>query len=299
MVYAGKRTWAHRLRCCLLFRCYLITESLVLMNTRKIVSFLGIAALGLSAAHSASAQTTSVAPGVLEYGTENQEGAGPYSPGFDPKAGATLSGLAAGQVTMGAQSSGHTEFFPDAPTGDFAGTDTIHVGSTFTDQAHDGYADQYLTDPGHVVKGPDTFTLNYSSLLAAGQTPQTLTLGIEADDFQFSKYGQPFTAFINGVESAGFEKVLNTPVLTDPSSQFFTFGVDPSLLSSNGILNLSIDEGGDGGDGYAVDFLTVGVSANGASPAAVPEASTTVSFGLLLFLGIGGAALAARKKTAA
>ena len=274
------------------------------MNTRKIVSLLGIAALGLSAAQCASAQTTSVAPGVLEYGTENQEGAGPYSGGFnpvgfDPKAGATLSGLAAGQVTMGAQSSGHSEFFPDAPAGDFAGTDTIHVGSTFTDQAHDGYSDQYLTDPGHVVKGPDTFALDYSSLLTPGQTPQTLTLGIEADDFQFSKYGQPFTAFINGVESAGFEKVLNTPTLTDPSSQFFTFGVDPALLSSDGILNLSIDEGGDGGDGYAVDFLTVGVSANGASPAAVPEASTTVSFGLLLFLGIGGAALAARKKTAA
>lgn len=274
------------------------------MNTRKLIPLLGIAALGLSAAHLASAQTTSVAPGVLEYGTENQEGAGSYSGGFnpvgfDPKAGATLSGLTAGEVTMGAQSSGHSEFFPDAPAGDFAGTDTIHVGSTFTDQAHDGYAGQSLTTPGHVIKGPDTFTLDYSSLLTPGQTPQTLTLGIEADDFQFSKYGQPFTAFINGVESAGFEKLLNTPVLTDPSSQFFTFGVDPSLLTSNGILSLSIDEGGDGGDGYAVDFLTVGVTANGAGPAAVPEASTTISFGLLLFLGLGGAAMAAKKKAAA
>ena len=33
------------------------------------------------------------------------------------------------------------------------------------------------------------------------------------------------------------------------------------------------------------------------SPAAVPEASTTVSFGLLLMLGLGGAAIAARKKS--
>ncbi len=271
------------------------------MNTRILTSLLGIAALGLSAAHSASAQTTSVAPGVLEYGTENQEGAGPYSGGFnpvgfDPKAGATLSGLTAGQVTMGTQSSGHTEFFPDAPAGDFAGTDMIHVGSAFTDQAHDGYSDQYLTTPGHVVKGPDTFTLDYGSLTAAGQTPQSLTLGIEADDFQFSKYGQPFTAFINGVESAGFEKVLNAPVLTDPSSQFFTFGVDPSLLDPDGVLSLSIDEGGDGGDGYAVDFLTVGVTASGAAPAAVPEASTMVSF--VLLLGMGGVVMAARKKKA-
>lgn len=34
------------------------------------------------------------------------------------------------------------------------------------------------------------------------------------------------------------------------------------------------------------------------TPAAVPEASTTVSFGLLLALGLGGAAVAARKKKA-
>ncbi len=263
-------------------------------NTRRIAPLLGLAALSLGAAHSAAAQTTSVAPGVLEYGSENQEGAGPYAAGFDPKAGATLSGLAPGQVTMGTQSSGHTEFFPDAPAGDFAGTDTIHVGSSFTDQAHDGYSYQYLST-GHGVKGPDTFALNYASLVPAGQTVQTLTLGIEADDFQFSKYGQPFTAFINGVESPGFEKVLNTPVLTDPSSQFFSFGVDPALLSSSGILNLSIDEGGDGGDGYAVDFLTVGVTS---IPAAVPEASTTISFGLLLALGLGGVAVARKRRTA-
>ena len=264
-------------------------------NTRRIAPLFGLAALILGAAHSASAQTTSIAPGVLEYGSENQEGTGPYAAGFDPKSGAVLSGLAPGQVTMGSQSSGHTEFFPDAPAGDFAGTDTIHVGSTFAGQAHDGYSYQYISNPGHVVKGPDTFALNYASLLPAGQTVQTLTLGIEADDFQFAKYGQSFTAFINGVESPGFEKVLNTPVLTDPSSQFFSFGVDPALLSSNDILNLSIDEGGDGGDGYAVDFLTVGVTTN-AGPAAVPEASTTISFGLLLLLGLGGVAVARKRR---
>lgn len=266
------------------------------IKMRRVASLLGLAALSLSAAHSASAQITSLAPGVLEYGSENQEGAGPYAAGFDPKAGAALSGLAPGQVTMGTQSSGHTEFFPDAAAGDFAGTDTIHVGSAFAGQAHDGYSYQYLSTPGHVVKGPDTFALNYASLLPAGQTAQSLTLGIEADDLQFGKYGQPFTAFINGVESSGFEKVLNTPVLTDPSSQFFSFGVDPALLSSSGILNLSIDEGGDGGDGYAVDFLTVGVTTN-AGPAAVPEAPNTVSFGLLLAFGLGGVAVSRKRRT--
>ena len=257
------------------------------------LGLVALAALSLSAARPASAQ------GILEYGNENQDGAGPYASGFDPKAGAALSGLTAGQTTQGAQSSGHTEFFPDAPAGDFAGTDTIHVGSTFTDQAHDGYAGQYLyaPSPGHVVKGPDSFSLNYSSLVPAGQTLQTLTLGLEADDFQYAKYGNPFTATINGVESSEIESVLNSVVLTDPSSQFFTFGIDPSLLTSSNVLNLSIDEGGDGGDGYAVDFLTVGVTTSGAPAAApVPEASTTVSFGLLIALGLGGLAVTARKR---
>ena len=262
-----------------------------------------LSALGLSAARPALAQVTSIAPGVLEYGTENQEGVGPYSGGFnpvgfDPKAGATLSGLAAGQTTSGARSGGHTEFFPDAPAGDFAGTDTIHVGSTFTDQAHDGYAGQYLNSPspGHVVKGPDTFSLDYSSLLTAGQTPGTLTLGILADDFQFYKFGDPFTATVNGVESTQIENALNGTVLTDPSTKFYTFGIDPSLLNSSNVLNLSIDEKGDGGDGYAVDFLTVGIPSE--TPAAVPEASTNISFGVLLALGLGGMAFAAKKRRA-
>lgn len=274
----------------------------MLLNTLKAapsralaLGLVALAALSLSAARPASAQ------GILEYGNENQDGAGPYASGFDPKAGAALSGLTAGQTTRGMQSSGHTEFFPDAPAGDFAGTDTIYVGSTFTTQAHDGYAGQYLysPSPGHVVKGPDSFSLNYSSLLPAGQMLQTLTLGIEADDFQFAKYGNPFTATINGIESPEIESVLNSVVLTDPSSQFFTFGIDPSLLTGSNVLSLSIDEGGDGGDGYAVDFLTVGVTTSGAPAAApVPEASTTVSLGLLLALGLGSLIVTARKRQA-
>jgi len=237
------------------------------------------------------AQVTSLGPGVLEYGDEDQSGAGPYS--SDPKAGATLSGLAPGAITQGPQSAGHDEFKTRPSGGDFAGTDTIHVGSTFTTLAHDGYSYQFLTGQAG-VKGPDTFSLDYSSLLPAGQTLQTLTLGIGADDFQAPKYGQPFTATINGVFSAGLTNKLNNVTLTDPSDLFFTFGVDPALLTSDRVLKLSIDEGGDGGDGYAVDFLTVGVTS-----APVPEASTTVSLGLLLALGFGGLLVASRRRKAA
>ena len=258
-----------------------------------------LTAVGLSAARPALAQVTSIAPGVLEYGTENQMGAGPYSGGFnpvgfDPKAGATLSGLAPGAITNGVRSGGHTEFIASGPAGDFAGTDTIHVGSGFTGKTYDGYAQQAAA--GNGVIGPDTFSLDYSSLLTAGQAPQTLTLGVALDDFQAPLFGNPYTATINGVESTELESVLNKVTLTDPSDQFYTFGIDPSLLSGSGILNLSIDESGNGGDGYGVDFLTVGVT-TGAVPAAVPEASTTVSLGILMALGLGGMAFAARKRS--
>ncbi len=254
------------------------------------LSLLGLAALP------SYAQVTTIAPGVLEYGDEDQAGAGPYSGGFnpvgfDPKAGAVLSGLAPGAFTQGAQSGGHDEFKTRPTAGDFAGTDIIHVGSTFTTLAHDGYAGQYLNGIAG-VKGPDTFLLDYSSLLPAGSTLQTLTLGIAADDFQQLKYGQPFTASINGMVNPALSNKLNNLTLTDPSDLFFTFGVDPTLLTSSNVLSLSVDEGGDGGDGYAVDFLTVGVTS---APAPVPEASSTASFGLLA-LGLGGMVIAAKRK---
>ena len=73
----------------------------IICNISPILGLASLAALGLNAAHPAFAQTTTVAPGVLAYGTENQEGAGPYAAGFNPKAGATLIGLTAGQTHTG------------------------------------------------------------------------------------------------------------------------------------------------------------------------------------------------------
>ena len=233
---------------------------------------------------------------TLEYGTEDQIGTGPYA--ADPKTGATLFGLGSGDTTQGTQSAGHTEFVPTAAPGDFPGTDSIHVGSSFTTQAHDGYSYQFLTT-GNGVQGPDVFSLDYNSLLPNGQTLETLTLGIAADDFQAPKYGQPFSATINGVFSPGLSDKLNNLTLTDPSDLFFTFGVDPALLTGDNVLKVSIDEGGDGGDGYAIDFLTIGVTSSLPSPAAVPEASPAVSLGLTLALGVGSALIARKRKATA
>src|SRR5262249_44089887 len=147
----------------------------------------------------------------------------------------------------------------------FPGTDTIYVGSVQT-ASHDGYS-----VAASRVAGPLVASLDYSSLVPAGQTITSLTLGIAADDFQNPRFGQPFTATINGTAATALTTKLNTIDETGPVVHFFTIGIDPSLLSSTNILTLSIDEGGDGGDGYAVDFFTVGVTTQ---PTATPEPGT-------------------------
>src|SRR5579871_4725926 len=92
------------------------------------------------------------ADGVQEYGTENVLGTGTYP--SDPKAGATLIGLAPDVVTDASLTLGHG--YPFSPgVGDFPGTDQIYVGSVQTG-AHDGYSVS-----GTRINGPDIMTLDY------------------------------------------------------------------------------------------------------------------------------------------
>ena len=206
---------------------------------------------------------------VMTYGDEDCLGTLCYG-ASDPTAGATLQGLAAGVVTDATNSYGHS--FPFSPDGgDFAGTDQIYVGSSQTG-AHDGYS---VSAPR--INGPQVLTMDYSSLLSAGETIQTLTLGIAADDFQFPVFGQPFTAKVDGTVDTALTNELNSLNETGPVVHFFTIGLDPSIDTSSHTLTLSIDEGGDGGDGWAVDFLTVGVTG---TTSAVPEPSTVLPLGL-------------------
>lgn len=207
---------------------------------------------------------------LLEYGDEDVLGSGTSYP-IDPKTGATLEGLAVDAVTFGAAPVGH--LFPFSPSvGEFPGTDEIYVGSVQTG-AHDGYSGSPRTN------GPQVITLDYSSLVPAGQAVDSLTLGIGADDFQFPAFGQPFVAKLNGQDAPVLTATLNSVDQGGPVVQFFSIGISPAVLAANHVLTLSIDEGGDGGDGWAVDFLTVGVKT-----VAVPEPST------LLLSGLGGLA---------
>jgi hypothetical protein len=196
----------------------------------------------------AKAQTVS---NYVEYGDEDLCNTGTY--GSDPKAGATLIGLAPDVVTRATSSFGHS--FPFSPTvSDYPGTDQIYVGHVQTAN-YDGYSSY-----AGRVNGPQVITLDYSSLVPAGQAVATLTLGIGADDFQFPNWGQPFTAIINGVTNTVLTSAINSLNQTGPYEQFITIGINPAVLQPNHVLTLSIDEGGNGGDGWAVDFLTVGVT---------------------------------------
>jgi len=216
--------------------------------------------------------------GVITYGDEDVLGTGTY--GSDPTSGATLNGLAPGAVTFASLAVGHG--FPFSPSvGDFAGTDQIYVGSTQTG-AHDGYA----VSPQR-INGPQMLSLDYSSLVSSGDTIASLTLGIAADDFQNPVFGQPFTASINGTVDAALTSTLNGLSQSGPIVQFFTIGLDPSVLTPDRMLSLTIDQGGDGGDGWAVDFLTVGVSTVAGVPG-VPESTDTL---VLLSLGLAGLAV--------
>jgi hypothetical protein len=120
----------------------------------------------------------------------------------------------------------------------------------------------------------------------------TLTLGIAADDFQFPSFGQPFTAKINGSVNSALTSQLNPFNQSGPIVQFFTIGLNPSVDSGSHILMLSIDEGG---DGWAVDFLTVGATTQGSS--AVPEPSSVALLASVL-AAMAGVALRRRAKVA-
>jgi hypothetical protein len=187
---------------------------------------------------------------VLQFGDQDVLGTGLYP--TDPTAGSTLLGLAPGVVTFGAPAQFHG--FPFGPgAGEFSGTDQIDAGSVQTAQ-HDGYSGV----EGR-LNGPMVLTFDYSSLVPANQVVSSLTLGIAFDDFQAPIFGQPFVVLVNGLPYAPLNTLVNSLDQSGPVVQFASIGLDPLLLLPDHQLTISIDLLGDGGDGFAVDFATVGI----------------------------------------
>jgi subtilase family serine protease len=218
--------------------------------------------------------------GLLTYGDEDLLGFNGYT--SDPKTSAILSGLTANDISDSSVQATHAYPFVGNPS-NYPGTDQIYVGSNQS-RTRDGYSAS-----SDRRGGPQLITMNYASLIPQGRSLNSLTLGIAADDFQFHQFGQAFIAKINGVTNDALTSKLNSLRQTGPITQFFTIGIDPRQLTANHILTLSIDSAGDGGDGWAIDFLTIGVQT---SRYEVYESSTKLidsqSFISLGAAGLGG-----------
>jgi hypothetical protein len=243
--------------------------------------FAGVSSLLLTsqllAAQAIAPPPTSVGGEVATFGDRDLVGFR-YPPGANPVAGARLIGLAPGAISLSTEGFGHG--FPFKPgdnnvngDDDYPNTDQIFVGSNQT-AAHDGYAQ--FDDR---KRGPALFNLDYSKLVPTGEKIKTLTLGIAIDDVQFAMWGQPFNASVNGQPNRAITGELNKIDDTGPMTRFFSTGIDPATLTPDHVLTVSIDEGGDGGDGFAIDFLTVGVttSAGASAPAGNRASSQTQS----------------------
>lgn len=215
------------------------------------------AALGIVAI-AGTAASAGVISGYEVYGDMDMLNQDTYPD--DPTAGATLIGLAPGAVTFATNQYFHPNW-PFTPEGDdFPGTDTMYAGA-FNYAGGDGYSNS-----AGRVNGAQVIVIDYSGLIADGQTIISFTLGIAADDFQFPTFGNPFTAVVNGSVNPVLSEVLNNFNQTGPFVQYFTIGIDPASLSPDHTLELIIRQAAGGepgaapfGDGWAIDFLTVGV----------------------------------------
>lgn len=210
----------------------------------------GVLLAGMASAGACVLVGSSASAAVLQYGDKDMLGTGVYP--IDPVTGATLEGLAPGSFTMGAPAVGHGFPFDPAP-GDYAGTDRIYT-STSQSGFSDGYSSYGNRGRGH------TIVMDYSSLLGPGESVASLTLGVGFDDFQAPVWGPQYTLSINGVPYAPLSALANSLNQTGPLVQFASIGIDPALLLPTHILTLTIDLAAPATEGWAVDFLTIGVT---------------------------------------
>ena len=145
-----------------------------------------------------------------------------------------------------------------------------------------------------IAKGSDhvTTVASFSSdntVVPNGYSPGgALTLDSAGNFFGVTRSGGAFgagTVFELAAGSTAIQTIysFDSLVAAEPNSSLI-------IDAAGNIFGTTINGGNGGGTVYELF--------GAASPAAVPEASTTVSLGLLLMLGVGGIAFAARRKSA-
>ena len=147
--------------------------------------------------------------------------------------------------------------------------------------------------------GPGTFSTT-ATTLSGLNTPDGLAFDGRGDLFAVNSISNSITEFAAGTTPGTFGATSTlSGTLNGPAGLAFDGGGD--LFATN-FNNNSVTEFASTGTGTFAAGKTVETGLNGPtflafSPVpAVPEASTTVSLGLLLALGMGGTVMAARKK---
>lgn len=155
------------------------------------------------------------------------------------------------------------------------------------DFGHSQSGDYYLA--GNTYSGSDAFGNVFSGLtLSTNQALESLYVGADDNGFGSNDASSlTITAFGAGGNLASVTTSITNPGLSflDTSAQFGSLsGVTGYLFTTDSVSLYQTQ-----GQGYTLaDDLTFN--------APVPEASTTVSFGLLLALGLGGVVIAAKRK---
>ncbi|MGI4792219.1 MAG: NHL repeat-containing protein [Janthinobacterium lividum] len=153
--------------------------------------------------------------------------------------------------------------------------------------------------------GASAVTLNSQSLY----DPQGVTVDAKGDLFVANYYGNSITEFAAGLTAGTFQTPFlfaygskldgPTGLAFDSSGNLFVANEGTNANNTGTVTEITFTASGDLATNQIIEsglagpaFLAFGPSAS--NP--VPEASTTVSFGLLLALGLGGLAVAKRRQ---
>lgn len=169
-----------------------------------------------------------------------------------------------------------------------------------------------VTAPAHAQIVLRSAPLAVQSIARGGTAAFTVTLQntgastffFLGDDLSFTsapgpiEYGFPTSSSTVAVDDTPFSSFIPGASLAAGATQTFTmFNVLAGSASTLGsYIGQFTVQGNTDSAGAANDLVTQNFQLNVNAP--VPEASTTVSFGLLLALGMGGVVVAARRKKA-
>ena len=166
------------------------------------------------------------------------------------------------------------------------------------------------TDPGPADRGSNFFAGGPSN--GSSSATQTIDVAQEAAAINAGAASYTLSGYLGGFAGQDDNAVFNAAFLGANGTVLGTDQIGPVLAadrsSQTGLLfrssggavpigtqSIAVDlqmtrEAGSYNDGYADNLSLV------LNPAAVPEASTTVSFGLLLMLGFGGLTVTAKRR---